>query len=189
MRSVWVGLVLVASLGCAQRVAWSELSIREIEESSFDDGYRFWRQEKRAFATEGSIEGSHSTPAGATDSRTGEFTPSKIAALECRLGREAHLHQGFLQEQLATDPEVHRILEASARLCEEYGTASKAQVVRLADGRYSHRVTDGWSPQVQQRLWLETLTVASSQRLGTATESQSVHSGTGRATSAAGSRR
>lgn len=141
---------------------------REIEQLSFDDAYRLWRQEQDSITGKRSPDGSYSVLVGSTDPETGEFTPSGMAALERRLGGEAHLRERFLREQLTIDAHVHRILEASARLCEKYGIASKAQVVETAEGRYSQRTTDGWSPQVQQRLWLEAFNGTRSQPDGPA---------------------
>jgi hypothetical protein len=149
--------LLMTLLGCVHRPALSALSIREIEQLSFDDAYRLWRQEQNSITGQRSPDGAYSVLGGSTDPKTGEFIPSGMAALECRLGGEAHLWERFLREQLTIDAHVHRILEASPRLCEKCGIASKAQVVETSEGRYSQRATDGWSPQVQQRLWLEAL--------------------------------
>jgi hypothetical protein len=157
MKNFVVISLLLALLGCEHRLALPDLSIREIETLSFDDAYELWRQEKDSLADNRSRNGSYAIGTGTTDSQTGEFTPSRMAALECRLGREADRHERFLREQLAEDADVHRILESSPRLCEECGIVSTAQVVFLADGHYSHRTTDGWCPQVRQRLWLEAL--------------------------------
>jgi hypothetical protein len=164
MKNVVAIVFLLALLGCAQRPTLSALSIREIEQLPYDEAYRLWRQEKTSLAGRHSRDGGYSIPSGGTDLKTGMFTPSRIAAVECRLGREAHLHERLLRDQLAKDADVHRILEASPRLCEKCGITSMAQVVLLPNGRYSLRSRDGWIPQAQQRLWLEVLNRTSPQQ-------------------------
>jgi hypothetical protein len=153
MKTVVTILLLAALAGCAHphKQGLSDFSIRDIEQLSFADAYALWRQETMNLPPD---QTSWLT-ASSTDPRTGGFTPGKLPVLECRLGREAHLHVSFLAEQLQTNADVHRILEASPRLCAEHDIHSKAQVEWVAEGQYRHRNTDGWIPQVQQKLWLE----------------------------------
>ena len=157
-------LFVIALSGCMHRPTSSEMSTRDIEQLSFSDAYSLWRQERESLAKGCSPNGSYSTPTGVTDPQTGRFTPSTISALTCRLGREAHVHESFLRKELTENADVHMVLESSPRLCERYGIASKAQVLFVPGRGYVHRTTDGWSPEVQQRVWLEAMDKTASQQ-------------------------
>lgn len=146
-------LFLFTLLGCGHWPAPGERSLRDIERMPFPEAYRLWRQERQAWARSRPAV----LPTGATDPKTGRFRPSLFAALTCRLGREAPLHEAFLRRELTKEADVHQILEASPRLCRRSGIVSLAPVVWVPGQGYSLRATDGWVPQVRQRLWLAAL--------------------------------
>lgn len=159
-----------------------EVLLREVEQSSFAEAYAAWRQEKKALAEQRGTNVFYSTPTGVTDSQTGKFIPSRIAALQCRLGREAHLNESFLLRELATDAEVHQIFESSPRLCEKYGIHSMALVQFNPEQGYINKLNSGYSPQIQQQLWLKTTANVDLQTDGLTNGSQSIPSGINKTT-------
>jgi len=171
-------LLLAPLLGCLHKQVSPVLSVEHIEQSSFKDVYQFWRREKDSLSRP-------AIPTGSTDSHTGRFTPTTFWVLTCRLGRDAHLHLSFLTKELATDADVHMILEASSPLCDHYGIDSKAQVEFVPEHDYRHRMTDGWSPQVQQRRWLEAVNRAEFRQDGEVNGTRPIHSDRNRTSSAA----
>jgi len=157
-------LLLIALPGCEHPPEVSELSINDIEHLPFMDAYRYWRQEMGTFAEKPSPEGPYIIPTGGvTDPKTGKFTPSNFAALQCRLGKEAHLHESFLMKELAADASVHMILESSQHLCEKYGIHSMALVLLAPGQGYMTRSNNGYAPEAQQDLWLKAMSTANSQ--------------------------
>ena len=153
-RSVALFLIF-GVVGCSRRAESPQSALRDVERSSFADAYREWRKEKESLAKNRVSNGSYVIPTGVTDTETGKFTPSRIVALQCRLGQEAHLHESFLLNELAADAAVHRILESSQRLCEKYGVVSTVQVQFAPGHGYVHKARNGCSPQFQQALWLK----------------------------------
>ena len=180
----------LALVGYADTNASLQALLHNIEQSSFEDAYRLWRQEMKALATNRNPDGGYSIPGAAvTDDKTGKAIPSRLAALECRLGQEAHLHESFLLEELAADADVHRVLESSQRLCEKYGIHSMALVLFIPGQGYVSRMNNGGIPQAQQALWLKAMSNAGSQPDGSANGSQPFRSETNSTSPAAGSRR
>jgi hypothetical protein len=176
-------LALIGSSDTNESVA---VLLHKVEQSSFEEAYRLWLQEKEALAKNGASNGFYTIPAGVTDPKTGKFTPSRIAALQCRLGQEAHLHEAFLLKELAADADVHRVLESSQRLCEKYGIYSMARVQFIPGQGYTSKDNNGYSPQAQQALWLKATTTAGSPPDGAAHGNQPMRSETNVTSPAAG---
>ena len=78
------------------------------------------------------------------------------------------MHESFLLKELAADPDVHRVLESSQRLCEKYGIQSMALVQFIPGQGYTPKNDNGCSPQAQQALWLKAMSNAGSQPDGAA---------------------
>jgi beta-lactamase regulating signal transducer with metallopeptidase domain len=149
----------LAIVGQVDRKESLDELLREVEQYSFADAYAAWKQETKALAEQRGTNVSYSTPTGVTD-KTGKFIPSRIAALECRLGQEAHLNESFLRRELVADANLHMILESSPKLCEKYDIYSMARVEFIPGRGYTSKQNSGWSPQVQQALWLKAMTNA-----------------------------
>ncbi len=157
MKHIAIALLLALTVGCAGRTASVRGEHTVARDSAFFENYEIWQQENEALASRASADGSYAILHGATDSETGKFTPTKIMEFECQLGQEAHLHEAFLLRELAKDPNVHRILEKSPRLCEKYGIDSAAYVLFVPKRGYIYRTRDGLLPQQRQGLWLRAL--------------------------------
>ena len=151
-------LLMLAVAGCAQQQKQpSHWSLEGIEGASFADAYRMWRQERETLAAECVSCATCGWSVGVTDPTTGVFTPSRLTALQCRLGMEAHLYEEFLREELIVDADVHLIFESSRHLCDRYGVQSLALVVFVPGHGYIQQPNSGWSPQMRQAEWLEAM--------------------------------
>jgi len=168
----------LALVGSSDTNASVPVLLHKVEQSSFEEAYRLWLQEKQALAKNGASNGFYTIPGGVTDPKTGKFTPSRIAALQCRLGQEAHLHEAFLLKELAADADVHRVLESSQRLCEKYRIHSMARVQFIPGRGYTSKDNNGYSPQAQQALWLKAISRAGAQPDGPVNRSRPVGSET-----------
>jgi hypothetical protein len=159
--------LLAGLVGCVHRPTLGELSIPDIEQMAFRDAYRLWRQETDALTQRNRQrlpQGSFfDMPLGATDPTTGKFTPNRIAALQCRLGQEAHRHEVFLRRALAEDANVWVILESSRRLCQKYGIFSLAPVLFIPGQGYVPKMNNGCCSQAEQALWLKAMRNGGSQ--------------------------
>jgi hypothetical protein len=157
MRTAAVLLLFVAIPGCEQAghvTTLADFSLRDIEQLSFEDAYKLWTRE--CSVQRNTLPGSPVVmTSGFIDSQTRRFTPANSAALECRLGQLCDQHLDFLSSQLKVSPDVHRLLEASPRLCELNGIQSVAAVRLLPDGTYQERIGNGYSQTERQRLWLQ----------------------------------
>lgn len=151
-----VFLILLLA-GCANHEQPSHWSLEGIKEASFADAYQMWRQERETLAAECVSCGTCGWSVGVTDPTTGVFTPSRLTALQCRLGVEAHLHEDLLRKELTADADVHAIFEASQHLCDKYGMHSLATVILVPGHGYVQQPNSGWSPQMRQAEWLEAM--------------------------------
>jgi hypothetical protein len=156
-----VAMVVVGATGCAghESISWQVKpeELKKIEQSSFMDAYNMWRQENESLARNAAISGSYVIPAGVRDPATGRFTPSRIAALNCRLGLEADKHEDFLRKELASNHDVFIILDSSEKLCRKYGITSMAAVVYVPGQGYIEKTNNGYSPQSRQAVWLKAM--------------------------------
>ena len=116
----------------------SEKTTSPISDVSFYVSYSNWRDEKESLKRV-SPGVSRTLPIRSGDTNTGKVTPSKIMAMECELGLNAHLHEFFLLEELKRDSEVHRILEKSEKLCIKYDIKSVADMTVDSQGVYTHQ--------------------------------------------------
>src|ERR687887_2212760 len=97
MKRTLLTLFVLGLAGCVHRPGFSDLSIRDIEEMAFMDAYYLWRQQtssnaKKNLQLRPDVLVSDML-IGTSDPKTGKFTPTRLSALQCRLGQEAHLHE------------------------------------------------------------------------------------------------
>lgn len=127
-------------------------TVQEIERLPYDVAFQQWLQAPEQATTNLLIE------YGSTDLKTGKFTPTPFWALTCRLGQEAHLHEGFLVSALSTNAQVSQILDSSPVLCRRY-TINSGAMVRFDPQEGYSVVMRNWvdGPDVRRKVWLDTL--------------------------------
>jgi hypothetical protein len=185
MKMIHPILLLVAFFVCPVSPPALAATVQEIERLPFEEAYRLWLQERAAVVPNLPV-----MPSGATDPKTGKFTPATFWALTCRLGRDAHIQESFLVSALTTNEWVSMILETSARLCSRFGIESQAAVLFDPEHGYRSPMRDFvLGPKERRSLWLKAMKKSNSQPSGAANGSLPFRSETNPTSSAAGSRR